>query len=90
MLLQLKQAQQIIKDMVDPLTGKINFGFIYTMGARIAPLLTSRFSRLKDNQAVKFQFKQGNSHQIIQWLQEEKLDVALTSKIADQPLIICP
>lgn len=82
-LKQIHMAELQIKDMVHPLSGDIQFGFIYTMGARVAPLLTSQFSQLPDNQDVQFHFKQGNSHQMIEWLRDETLDIALTSMIAD-------
>lgn len=78
---ELDRGQQLLQEMVHPEFGHIDFGFIYTMGANIAPQLTREFQTLPKNQQISFSFHQGNSNQMLQMLKEEKIDIALSSKI---------
>lgn len=80
-LTQISQAEQMIKEMVDPSRGLIRFGFIYTMGAQVAPHLLSSFRELQENNDVDFQFKQANSTRLVEMLKQDQLDIVLTSFI---------
>jgi DNA-binding transcriptional LysR family regulator len=51
------------------------------MGSTIAPSITQQFLAAEGNQQVTFNFFQGNSQSIIQLLKEEKIDIALSSRI---------
>lgn len=80
----MNQAQRTIHDLVDSNRGLVNLGFIYTMGSRIAPLITRDFLSTELNKNVHFEFKQGNSKEIINQLLKEEIDLALSSYIANQ------
>ncbi|MGX7112008.1 LysR family transcriptional regulator [Gemella cuniculi] len=82
-LTKLKQATTIIQEEVNPNSGTINFGFIYTIGSEIAPMLTRTFLEKEENKNIKFSFSQGNSFQLLQKLNDEDIDIAITSFVKD-------
>ena len=75
----LSQAKKTISDDIHPSVGKIDFGFIYTMGAVNAPQVTKTF--LEANPDVRFSFKQNNSNNLLQDLRDEILDVVFVSHV---------
>lgn len=82
-LAKLNQATTLINEEVNPNSGVINFGFVYTIGAETAPLLTRRFLEKEENSKVKFSFFQGNSFQLLEQLSNETIDIAITSFVKD-------
>lgn len=86
-LKQLNAGVDIIQSAINPTTGTINFGFIYTMGSNIAPKSVQQFLGDQQNANLNFNFRQGNTHKIIQLLMDEKIDIGLCSMIADTPAI---
>lgn len=84
---ELDRGQQVLQEMIHPEFGHIDFGFIYTMGANIAPQLTREFQSLPKNDQVSFSFYQGNSNQMLQLLKDEKIDIALSSKVENDDSI---
>lgn len=75
----LHQAKEVISDDVHPSTGHIDFGFIYTMGAINAPIITKEFLGIKPQ--THFSFKQNNSKNLLQDLRDERLDIAIVSHV---------
>lgn len=82
-LYKLEQAQNIIHEEINPNSGKINFGFVYTAGSDIAPKLTRAFLEQEENEKLQFSFTQGNSFQLLKNLEEEAIDIAITSFVKD-------
>lgn len=80
---QLKQGNDFIKNTIDPFKGKINLGFIYTMGSSIVPMLTKQF--LKKFPDVTFNFKQSNSKKLLSDLLKGKVNIAIVSHLFDYP-----
>lgn len=80
----LNQAQRKISDLTDSYRGYINFGFIYTMGTRIAPLITHDFLSIEKNKQIQFKFEQGNSKHIVEQLIKEEIDLAFSSYVSHQ------
>lgn len=78
---EINKGQRELHNLISPDTGHIDFGFIYTMGATMSPFLTREFLKLPDNCDITFQFSQGNSLSVLQMLQRDEIDIALTSKI---------
>lgn len=78
---QLEAGAKRIHDLVHPGHGRLNFGFIYTMGSQVAPRLVQSFLQSNENENIEFNFSQGNSNQMIDQLLNEQLDIVLTSKI---------
>lgn len=81
---ELSNGQRALTEIISPEQGQIDFGFIYTMGSTIAPSITQQFLAAEGNQQVTFNFFQGNSQSIIQLLKEEKIDIALSSRIGQE------
>ena len=82
-LVRLKQASSLIEEEINPNSGKINLGFVYTVGSEIAPLLTRLFLEQEEHKDVKFSFSQGNSFQLLKSLNDEIIDIAITSFVKD-------
>lgn len=82
-LTALDQAEQMIQDMINPNTGIIHFGFIYTMGSNITPRLIQDFRAVDENKDVQFQVKQGSSSKLVDRLAKDDLDIILTSYMED-------
>lgn len=86
-LKELNVGVELIQNAVNPTVGTINFGFIYTMGSKIAPKSVQHFLEDPQNSNLRFSFRQGNTHKIIQLLMEEAIDIGLCSMISDNPMI---
>lgn len=82
-LAKLNQATHLINEEVNPDFGMINFGFVFTIGAETAPLITRRFLEQEENKNVKFSFTQGNSYRLLEHLNNETIDIAITSFVKD-------
>lgn len=80
---KLNQAIFIINEELNPNSGTINFGFVYTAGSEIAPSLTRNFLEQEENHNVKLSFTQGNSFQLLKGLEDETIDIAITSFVKD-------
>ncbi|MGC6768247.1 LysR family transcriptional regulator [Enterococcus sp. LJL51] len=86
-LQQLYTGKRLIQEMVDPQTGHIQLGFIYTMGSILAPQLTKDFLSIEENHKIQFNFSQGNSLDILELLKIDEIDIAICSKVAEDPSI---
>lgn len=86
-LTEIEKGQRKIQEMVNPDSGEIQFGFIFTMGANLAPKLTQSFHQT-GNHKIKFEFQQGNSNQIIQMLLADRIDIGICSKVSSDPELI--
>lgn len=83
-LKELNNGLIAINDAINPHYGEINFGYIYTMGARVAPNLVQEFLSHDDNSNLNFAFRQGNSTEIINLLLNEAIDIGLCSYVDNQ------
>lgn len=83
-LKELNNGLIAINDSISPHYGEINFGYIYTMGARVAPKLVQEFLSHDGNSHLNFSFKQGNSTEIINLLLNETIDIGLCSYVDNQ------
>lgn len=86
-LAEIEKGQRKLQEMVDPDSGEIQFGFIFTMGANLAPKLTQSFHQA-GHPKINFEFQQGNSNQIIQMLLEDRIDIGVCSKVSNHPELI--
>jgi len=86
-LAEIEKGQRKLQEMVDPDSGEIQFGFIFTMGANLAPKLTQSFHQ-KGHQKINFEFQQGNSNQIIQMLLDDRIDIGICSKVSNDSELI--
>ncbi|MDT2674332.1 LysR family transcriptional regulator [Enterococcus dongliensis] len=86
-LARIEKGQKKLQEMIDPNSGEIQFGFIFTMGAKLAPRLAQSFHQ-QGNDKVSFEFQQGNSNQIIKMLLEDHIDIGICSKVSDDPELI--
>lgn len=65
--------------------GAIDLGFIYTLGSYYIPNLMKSF--MKEYPNISFNLHQGTSHNVVQLLEEEVLDVGFCSMIENKPNI---
>ncbi len=86
-LKEIYKGQKILTDMANPVPGEIRFGFIYTVGSVIAPLITQQFISKHEHRNVHFDFHQGNSNRIVELLKEDLIDVGICSKVKNVPEI---
>lgn len=77
----LNVAQNKIIEMVDPNLGEIKIGFIYTLGAQSIPTKVYHFKQIPENERIRFRFSQGNSHEIIELLLKNQIDLGFCSKV---------
>ncbi|MBP1046723.1 LysR family transcriptional regulator [Enterococcus sp. BWM-S5] len=84
-LYQLYSGKQMLQEIASPENGQIQLGFIYTMGSSLTPLLAKKFLALSGNEHIRFSFSQGNSSDILQQLKSDDIDIAICSKIDDDP-----
>ncbi|AXQ79767.1 LysR family transcriptional regulator [Streptococcus chenjunshii] len=80
---QLHLGNDYLKNAIDPFKGKVDFGFIYTMGSLTAPKLTKEFSQHYPQ--VTFHFSQNNSRELLEELNRGDIDIALVSSIDGYP-----
>ena len=82
-LAKINQAQTIINEDINPNSGNVNFGFVYTVGSQIAPRITRKFLEEKDNNNIKFTFLQGHSRFVLELLTNETIDIGISSKVEE-------
>lgn len=87
-LAEIEKGQQKLQEMINPNSGEIEFGFIYTMGTALAPQLIQGFQLEPDNSEIRFTFHQGNSNQIIRMLLDDTIDIGICSITNNNPALI--
>ena len=80
---ELNRGERALKDLVSPDKGLIDFGFIYTAGSFLAPMLLKTFSEREGNDQIRFNLFQGNSSDMTDLLLREEVDLAITSKLKE-------
>lgn len=75
----LQQGKQVIDEDKSPHYGTINLGFIYTQGTQNIPNVLKAFKSLYPN--IHFNLTQSTSKQLLHHLQEEDIDLAITSQV---------
>lgn len=78
---ELNKGERALKELVSPDKGRIDFGFIYTAGLFLAPMLMKQFSSFPGNEQIRFKLYQGNSSDLCELLIAEEIDLAITSKL---------
>lgn len=76
-----------VRDLVDPYSGSIDLGFIFTLYPEIIPQLLQQFRSDSHRRNFKFKFWQGNSPRLIENVKNETCDFALCSFLKDEPEI---
>ncbi|MGX7243256.1 LysR family transcriptional regulator [Enterococcus quebecensis] len=82
---ELAKGERALKELVSPEKGLIDFGFIYTAGSFLAPMLMKEFSTSSGNEQIRFNLFQGNSSDMTDLLLKEDVDLAITSKLNENP-----
>lgn len=78
---ELIKGERALRELVSPEKGLIDFGFIYTAGSFLAPMLMKQFSNQPGNEQIRFNLFQGNSSDMTDLLLKEDVDIAITSKL---------
>ncbi|MEG0628207.1 MAG: LysR family transcriptional regulator [Enterococcus sp.] len=87
-LQELEKGQHRLQEMINPNSGEVEFGFIYTMGSTLAPQLVQAFQQEDENSEIHFVFHQGNSNQIIRMLLNDTIDIGICSIISEDPSLV--
>lgn len=80
---ELNKGERALRELVSPEKGLIDFGFIYTAGSFLAPMLMKQFSDQPGNEQIRFNLFQGNSSDMTDLLLKEDVDIAITSKLSE-------
>lgn len=80
---ELNKGERALKELISPEKGLIDFGFIYTAGSYLVPLLMKEFSAIPENKEIRFNLFQGNSSDMRELLVNEEIDIAITSKFKE-------
>ena len=73
-----------IKMLTGQVTGRIDIGYIYTLGNGFVPQLVGDFIRSHEELKVKFNFTVGNTFRNIQGLKDGQFDIAFCSRVKDE------
>lgn len=79
------EGQERLAKMIDPNSGELELGFIFTLGSVIVPQLIQKFRELPNNENIHFIFHQRNSHKITELVLNNQLDLGICSKVSDHP-----
>ncbi|MBV7389651.1 LysR family transcriptional regulator [Enterococcus sp. ALS3] len=80
-LKEIGEGQKFLQEIAKPTTTEIKFGFIYTMGSKVAPKIVKDFIEEHPEGLIQFEFFQGTSAQMIQMLKDDVIDVGICSKV---------
>lgn len=79
-LAMLDEGVKMLKTLVDPLAGKVNLGYIYSLSSSFVPQIIENFYKDKSNKAITFNFIQNLNNIIIEDLRNGKTDLAFCVK----------
>lgn len=84
-LQRIYEGQETLTSMINPNSGKLEVGFIFTLGSSIVPQLIRNFHEIPENSGIRFTFHQRNSHKITEMVLNNQLDLGFCSKVTDDP-----
>jgi len=76
----LNEGSKYIEELLDINSGHINFGFTFTMGESLVPMLIHEFKKNPQRKNISFSFKQGTTSDLINDLVNDQLDLIIASK----------
>lgn len=76
---ELERGEKKLRELTSPSEGKIELGFIYTLGPHFVPAMVKSFTHQEDFKNISFSFHQGITKNIINDLKNEKFDLAFCS-----------
>lgn len=82
---ELNLGERKINELINPTSGIIDLGFIYTLGSEFLPSLIKDFTSIEKNKNFSFHFYQGNTPGIVENLKKNKYDLAFCSYFKDEP-----
>lgn len=83
-LSELEKGEKKLRELTNVATGKIELGYVYTLGPSFVPEVIKGFS-VNGNSNVKFSFGQGTTKTLIKDLKEEKYDLIFCSYVENEP-----
>lgn len=75
---------QKTKVLTGQVTGRIDIGYIYTLGGEFVPQLVGDFVRSHEELKIKFNFTVGNTTRNLQGLKEGQFDIVFCSRVKDE------
>lgn len=82
-LSELEHGIDVMRAYTSPDKGRINLGFIYTMGYTVVPEMIMQFKNSPGNSQISFDFRQGTTSDLLAELKEETIDLAFCSSVED-------
>ncbi|MDO4581708.1 MAG: LysR family transcriptional regulator [Bacillota bacterium] len=74
-LQEIEKGQNKLFNMLDPALGKVNLGYIYSVGFSFIPTILEEFFLDTDNSSITFSFFQGMNDMLIEKLLDNSLDL---------------
>lgn len=76
---ELETARERITELNHPGRGLIRLGFLATMGESVVPAILNRYRSQAPQ--VRFMLKEGHSSDVVEWVREGRVDLALTGRL---------
>ncbi|WP_071396116.1 LysR family transcriptional regulator [Bacillus tuaregi] len=89
-LSNLEKTRNELQILIDPRKGTINLSFVHTLSQHFIPKLIHDFLQVEENNQIQFALNQGTTEEIKEGLRSNKIDIAFTSKIADEGITSVP
>lgn len=83
-LQEIEKGKQQLLHISSQTHGRIDLGFIYTLGARFIPHTLKNFLEHEQYQNIKFTLRQATTTQLIKGLKEEQYDVVFCSYVENE------
>ncbi|WP_419196463.1 LysR substrate-binding domain-containing protein [Actinacidiphila glaucinigra] len=83
---EVERSAESVRADADPLSGRVAFGFLHTLGPETVPALLRAFRA--DHPRIRFQLVQNYGEAMLAGLRAGQLDLCLTSPVPDAPDLV--
>lgn len=84
-LTALSEGEQFVKELTSVSHGHIGLAFIYSISSIYIPKIIKAFLAQSENKDITFSFYEGMSQNIIEGLRDKKYEIAICSRLQDEP-----
>lgn len=81
----LSEGEQFVRELTSVSHGHIGLAFIYSISTNYMPKIIKAFLDQPDNKNITFSFYEGMSQNIIEGLKAKKYEIAICSRLQDEP-----
>lgn len=79
----LQRGKENLDQLIDPNSGQVRLGFLYTLGSHFIPSLVKSFTNFHPR--VQFEFSQSNTQRLLNDLIDERLDLTFNGYLEGYP-----